>query len=124
MKRNLYITVLLLAIVGSGYIFYSVTPRKFHVQDVSKSESFKLYQSGKPMNIDLTVNSNVDSSFTIRVVGLPSKGELFDSTFSYKQVDFKCIVDYYAGQGVEILYIPEGATKGDVKLSSRINAYF
>ncbi len=124
MKRKLHITGLLLAMIAFGYSYYTVTPRKFYVQDSAKPESFRLYRSGKPMNISLTVNSNVDSSFTIRVIGLPSKGDLFDSTFRHKKVDFSCMIDYYAGHGAEILYIPAGTTKGDVKLSARINGDF
>ena len=124
MKRKLYIAVLLLVIIGSGYVFYAISPRKFDVQDVSKSESFRLYKNGKPMNIDLTVYGNVDSTFTIRVIDLSTKGTLFDSTFSPKRVDYKCMIDYYTGRGVEIVYEPEGATNGEVKLSARINADF
>lgn len=124
MKRKLFLAVLFLVVIGSGYIFYTISPREFDVQDVSKSESFRLYQSGKPMNVDLAVYGNVDSTFTIRVIDLSTKGALFDSSFSRKQVDYNCMIDYYTGRGVEIVYVPKGATNGEVKLSAKINTDF
>ena len=125
MKRKLYIRY-------SGHrlndelviCFIQSAPRKFYVQDVAKTESFKLYQSGKPINVELTVFGNVDSAFTVRVVDLSSRGVMFDSTFIQKQVNYTGMIDYYTGRGVEIVYTPRGATSGDVKLGARINADF
>ena len=121
MKYKRSIILLLLAIVGLGYVFYSVTPSKFTVKDVAKPESFRLYQSGKPLNMNLAVRGIVDSAFTIRVIDLSSRGVMFDSTFTKKEVNYTGMIDYYAGRGVEIVYQPEGATNGEVKLSARIN---
>jgi hypothetical protein len=124
MKQKLYIALLVIVLMTAGYVFYATSLQKFYVQDVSKPESFKLYQSGKPINVDLTVYGDVDSAFTVRVVDLSSRGVMFDSTFIQKQVNYTGIIDYYTGRGVEIVYTPRGATIGDVKLGASINADF
>lgn len=116
----------LLICLLAGYIFYVHTPTVYAIVDVSKPESFKVYKktSSKPLSIDLHVQGNTDSTFNIRIIGLPSQTELFSADFDRARVDYTGKIDYYSGNGVAVFYTPKGVTRGDATVSISINADF
>jgi hypothetical protein len=121
--RRIFVAVFICVLIG-GYYWYSILPATFKVEDVSKSETFKLSNQTKPLNISLRVDGHTDSTFRIHVIEEPSRLTLFDSSFHAKQIDFFCRVDYYAGHGIKILYIPQGAKDGKLSIIAKINSDF
>gem|GEM_PF-6118494 len=126
MKLRIYQLLTFLICLLAGYIFYLHTPTVYAIVDVSKPESFKVYKktSGKPLSIDLHVQGNTDSTFNIRIMGLPSYIELFNTDFDRAQIDYTGKIDYYSGKGIAVFYTPKGVTRGDATVSIRINADF
>lgn len=126
MKTRTLVILLSFALLLLSYIFYSSRLNIVEVKDASAQESFQLYKktNSRPANIDLIIDGEADSTFAIKVVGLPSRVTLFDSSFDRKKINYKCKIDYYEGDGAEIFYTPKGVVSGDVKISSRINSDF